>query len=132
MDSIKINTHRERSIPARFVRTLYEHVGFPSPVSEKDLEEVLEGGLAVGAWDGDRLVGFARALSDGHLAAYVENVMVYEEYRSSSVGEKIMSRLLEEIGDVANVNLFCEPPVVRFYERSGFRRTSYVLMQLGE
>jgi hypothetical protein len=25
--------------------------------------------------------------------------------------------------------LFCEPAVVRFYEKSGFRRTSYVLMQ---
>lgn len=34
-----------------------------------------------------------------------------------------MSRLLEEIGQVAN--LFCEPPVVRFYEENGFRPTSY-------
>jgi hypothetical protein len=36
-----------------------------------------------------------------------------------------MSRLLEEIGEVANLNLFCEPPVVRFYEGNGFRPTSY-------
>jgi GNAT superfamily N-acetyltransferase len=133
VDSIKIKTHSEQSIPATAVRELYDHVGWSRPVSEKDLAEVLEAGVAVGAWDGERLVGFVRALSDGYLAAYVEDVMVHEDYRSSGVGEKIMSRLVEEIGDVvANVSLFCEPPVARFYERSGFRRTSFVLMQLSE
>ena len=40
--------------------------------------------------------------------------------------------LLEEIGDVATVSLFCEPPIVRFSESNGFRRTLYVLMQRGE
>jgi GNAT superfamily N-acetyltransferase len=74
-------------------------------------------------------VGFARALSDGRFAAYVEDVMVHEAYRRRGVGEEIVVLLLEEIGTVAKVNLFCESPVTRFYEANGFRRTSYVLMQ---
>ena len=129
MAEIEIKTHRERPIPPRSVRRLYEHVGWSRPANEEELREVLEAGPAVGAWDGERLVGFVRALSDGHLAAYVEDVMVHKDYRRSGVGERIMSRLLGEIRQSANVSLFCEQPVARFYERNGFRATSYVLMQ---
>jgi ribosomal protein S18 acetylase RimI-like enzyme len=132
MEEVEVKTHRERPIPPRAVRELYEHVGWYRPGGEEDMAEVLESGPAVGAWDADRLVGFVRALSDGHFAAYVEDVMVHPRYRRSGVGEKLMARLMEEIGGVAKVNLFCEPPIVRFYEGSGFDRTSYVLMQRTE
>jgi GNAT superfamily N-acetyltransferase len=126
---IEIKTHREQPIPPRNVRELYEHVGWSRAANEEELREVLEAGPAVGAWDGQRLVGFVRALSDGHLAAYVEDVMVHQDYRRGGVGDRIMSRLLGEIKRSANVSLFCERPVARFYERNGFRATSYVLMQ---
>ena len=127
--NIEVKSHRERPIPPASVRGLYDHVGWDRLATEEDLAEVLAAGPAVGAWDGDRLAGFARALSDGHLAAYVEDVMVHQAYRRRGVGERIVALLLEEIGAVAKVNLFCEPPVARFYEANGFRRTSYVLMQ---
>jgi GNAT superfamily N-acetyltransferase len=126
---IEIKTHRERPILPKGVRELYEHVGWSRPANEEELGQVLEAGPAVGAWDGQRLVGFVRALSDGHLAAYVEDVMVHQDYRRGGVGDLIMSRLLGEIKQSANVSLFCERPVARFYERNGFRATSYVLMQ---
>jgi GNAT superfamily N-acetyltransferase len=126
---IEVKTHRERPIPPRNVHELYEHVGWSRVANEEELREVLQAGPAVGAWDGQRLVGFVRALSDGHLAAYVEDVMVHQDYRRGGVGDRIMSRLLGEIKQSANVSLFCERPVARFYERNGFRATSYVLMQ---
>jgi GNAT superfamily N-acetyltransferase len=126
---IEIKTHRERPIPPRSVRELYEHVSWSRPANEEELREVLEAGPAVGAWDGERLVGFVRALSDGYLAAYVEDVMVHQDYRRGGVGDRLMSRLLTEIKRSANVSLFCERPVARFYERHGFRATSYMLMQ---
>jgi GNAT superfamily N-acetyltransferase len=126
---IEIKTHRERTIPPRSVRELYEHVSWSRPANEEELREVLEAGPAVGAWDGERLVGFVIALSDGHLAAYIEDVMVHQDYRRCGVGDRIMSRLLGEIKQNANVSLYCERPVARFYERNGFRATSYMLMQ---
>jgi len=126
---IEIKTHRQRPIPPRSVRELYEHVGWSRPANEEELREVLQAGPAVGAWDGERLVGFVRALSDRHLAAYIEDVMVHQDYRRGGVGDLIMSRLLTEIKHSANVSLFCEQPVASFYERHGFRATSYVLMQ---
>src|SRR5919108_834773 len=107
MKNIEVSTHRERPIPPRAVRELYDHVGWERPGDEGDIAEVLEAGSALGAWDTDRLIGFVRALTDGHFAAYVEDVMVHEAYRGRGVGERLLSLLLAEIGDVANVNLFC-------------------------
>lgn len=43
-------------------------------------------------------------------------VFVLNELRSLSSDT---SRLLEEIGQVATLNLFCEPPVVWFHEGNG-------------
>jgi ribosomal protein S18 acetylase RimI-like enzyme len=126
MENIAVKSHRERPILPGSERELYDHVGWRRPGSKEDIGEVLEAGPAVGAWDGDRLVGFARALSDGRFAAYVEDVMVHEAYRRRSVGEEIVALLLEEIGAAAKVSLFCEPPVTSFYEANGFRRTSYL------
>ena len=129
MVEIEVKTHRERPVPPRSIRELYEHVGWSRAANEEELREVLEAGPAVGAWDGEKLVGFVRALTDGHLASYIEDVMVHQDYRRGGVGDLIMSRLLGEIKQSANVSLFCERPVARFYERNGFRATSYVLMQ---
>ncbi len=128
-----VKTHRERPIPAGALRELYDHVGWSRPGTEKDITEILEAGPAVGAWEDDRLVGFARALSDGHFAAYVEDVMVNKGYRGRGLGDKIVARLLEEVGQVGQVSLFCEPETARFYEGHGFRvAPEHVIMHRGE
>jgi ribosomal protein S18 acetylase RimI-like enzyme len=126
---VEIRAHRDRRIPPGALRRLFDHVGWDRPAQYEDVAAVLEAGPAVGAWCGEKLVGFARALSDGHFAAYVEDAMVHREWRGRGIGERVLSLLLVEIGDVANVSLFCERPVIGFYEASGFRRTSYVLMR---
>lgn len=133
MQTIEVNTHHERPIRPRSVRELYDHVGWLRPGDEDDIAEVLEAGPAVGAWDGDRLVGFARALSDGRFSAYVEDVMVHEGYRGGGLGARIVARLLEEVGRVGQVSLFCEPDATRFYEGQGFRAApEHVIMHRGE
>jgi GNAT superfamily N-acetyltransferase len=132
IENLEVLTHRERPIPAKSVQELYDHVGWRRRGTEEGIAQALVTGPAVGAWDGERLVGLARALSDGHLSAYVEDVMIHERYRRSGVGDRIMARLLEEVGDVETVILFCEPSLSKFYEKSGFRKTTDIVMQRGE
>jgi ribosomal protein S18 acetylase RimI-like enzyme len=126
---MEIRTHHERTIPASAVRDLYYHVGRTRPAREGDIRAALLAGPAVGAWDGDRLVGFARALCDGHFDAYLEDVMVHEDYRCQGVGRRVVSLLLEQLEEIETVSLYCRAEVVRFYESSGCQRTPYVLMQ---
>ena len=129
---MEIKTHHERPIPSSAVRDLYYHVGRIEPAAEEDISNALRCGPAVGAWDGDRLVGFARALSDGHFNAYVEDVMVHEEFRCQGVGKRVVSLLLEHLDNIETVNLYCRAEVAPFYESIGCKRTSYELMSCKE
>jgi ribosomal protein S18 acetylase RimI-like enzyme len=48
----------------------------------------------VHAYDGDRLVGFARAISDGVSSAFLSSVMVDPDHRRCGIGRAMVERLL--------------------------------------
>jgi pimeloyl-ACP methyl ester carboxylesterase/GNAT superfamily N-acetyltransferase len=128
-ERIELALHRDRPVSPAALRALYDHVGWDRPATEADLDAVLAAGPAVAAWDGEELVGFVRALSDEHLAAYVEDVMVHERCRSSGVGSALLGRLLAELEAVAVVTLFCAPGTAPFYVEQGFQPTNSVLLR---
>ncbi|MFM8278047.1 MAG: GNAT family N-acetyltransferase, partial [Cyanobium sp.] len=59
------------------------------------LRRMLRGSqAAVSAWQGDRLVGFGRATSDGSYRAVLWDVVVAESYRSQGLGRRVVEELL--------------------------------------
>ncbi len=48
----------------------------------------------VGAWDGARLIGIVRMLTDGYFVATVPEVIVDPDYRRRGVGRELMNRAL--------------------------------------
>jgi len=75
------------------------------------------------AYDGERLVGFGRLVSDGVLHAMVYELIVLPEYQGFGIGGKILQNLvnicLEE--GVRDIQLFCARGKREFYEKRGFR-----------
>ena len=126
--AVEIASHLERVIPARSVRQLYDHAGWWPRRGEGAIAAVLDAGPAVGAWEGERLVGFARAVADGPFRAYIEDVIVEGRYRGRGVGNRLVARLLRELGPIETVSLFCDPALVPWYEGHGFRPTSQIVM----
>ncbi len=118
----------ERPIAAAAVRRLYDGAGWWLDWGLGGIDRVIEASVAVGAWDGERLVGFARAISDGEHRAYVEDVVIDPEYRGRGIGEGIVAALVGAIGEVHIVSLFCEPERVEFYGRNGFRASETAVM----
>ena len=47
------------------------------------------------AWDGDRLVGTARSLTDGAMQAHIATVVVHPRYQGLGVGERLMHALMD-------------------------------------
>lgn len=121
---VEIKLHQERPIEASFIVQLYKHVGWWPNRQVQDITRVMNLGLAVGAWDDERLVGFARAVSDGIFRAYIEDVVVHEDYRRSGIGQKLLSRLMNELSDIETVSLFCEPSLVPLYEKTRFKKSN--------
>jgi ribosomal protein S18 acetylase RimI-like enzyme len=118
----KVVLHSKRPIPSDAVLALFAGTGALSERSADAVEDLLAQGPAVGAWDGDQLVGFARAVKDGRLRAYVEDVVVARESRDSGIEEELVQALVAAL-DVEVVSVFAIKRDVEFYERLGFRAT---------
>jgi GNAT superfamily N-acetyltransferase len=122
-------TADKRSIDPVDVRRLYDGANWWPGWEPESIGRALAATTAVGAWDGDRLIGFTRALSDGVHRAYVEDVVIDPDYRGQGIGEKMVASLLEAIGDVHIVTLFCLPEREAFYGRNGFSADKQIVMR---
>jgi ribosomal protein S18 acetylase RimI-like enzyme len=91
------------------------------------LAQLVRGSLyVVSAWENDRLVGFARAISDGASNAYVSTVAVLPEHRGRGIGREMMRRLLDGHDGVLFV-LHARPELQPFYAKHGFEHASDML-----
>lgn len=127
-EQVRVHVAGERPVAPADVKRLYDGAGW---WPERDLEDISAanaGSVCVGAWQGERLVGFARAISDGRHRAYVEDVVVDPEARGSGVGIMVVRALCDALADVRIVSLFCEPERVSFYEANGFRPSHMQVM----
>ena len=68
---------------------------------------------------GDRVVGFASAISDGVLAAYIPLVEVLPGWHERGIGTELMNVLLDQLRHLYMVDLACEPDLQPFYEKLG-------------
>jgi GNAT superfamily N-acetyltransferase len=99
-------------------------VGWPEPPSaERHLELLRRADHVALALDGERVVGFATAISDGVLSAFVPLLEVLPEYQGRGIGTELMHRLLAELEGLYMVDLACDEALVPFYERLGLRRS---------
>jgi GNAT superfamily N-acetyltransferase len=98
-------------------------VGWPVPPSaERHLELLRRSDHVALALDGERVVGFATAISDGVLSAFVPLLEVLPKYQGRGIGSELMRRLLAELEGLYMVDLACDEALVPFYERLGLRR----------
>jgi ribosomal protein S18 acetylase RimI-like enzyme len=72
------------------------------------------------AYDGEKLIGTARALSDGICNAYVVDVWTYTPYRRQGIGRQMMRQLLAQL-EGQHVYLFTDD-ALPFYQALGFQK----------
>lgn len=119
--NIEYLTYNQKPISAKALMELYKDACWWEERKEKDIEQILKLSISVGAWEGQRLIGFARAVSDGKFRAYVEDVIVYKGHQKNGVGKEIVSKLMNELSDIDVVSLFCEKELMDFYKDNGFK-----------
>jgi aralkylamine N-acetyltransferase len=81
------------------------------------------------AWEGPKLVGAGRALSDFEYHATIYDVAVHPDYQKRSIGTRIMDELLSAL-PVWRILLVADANVQPFYRRLGFEPYGDVLARM--
>jgi predicted GNAT family acetyltransferase len=123
----------ERPISAQAVRTLYDLAHWWPNRQPAAITDMLEHALAIGVWDNDDLIAFARAVIDGRFRAYIEDVVVHPNYRHQGIAVQMLSRLLGALAHIETISLFCTPDLMALYEQLGFKahRSQCVMHRAG-
>ena len=80
-------------------------------------------------YDGDRQIGFCRAVTDGNSVAYLADVYVLEEYRGRGLGEELVREMIEK-GPYAEVRwLLHTTNMHALYRKFGFSEPDYKLLE---
>ncbi|HLO47531.1 MAG TPA: GNAT family N-acetyltransferase [Kamptonema sp.] len=85
----------------------------------------------VSVWDGDRMIGFARATSDGIYRATIWDVVINQDYQGGGLGRKLVQTVLSHprMCRVERVYLMTTYKQ-SFYERIGFQCNASTTMVL--
>lgn len=111
--------------PEEFIDVLNRStLGERRPVGESErIKKMLEhGNILVTAWDGEKLVGVSRALSDFAFCCYLSDLAVDESYQRKGIGKRLIELTKEEAGEKTTLLLLSAPAAKEYYPKIGMER----------
>lgn len=89
---------------------LYRSVGWTNYLDRVEvLESAFAGSLCVlAAYDGDKLVGFIRAVGDGQTIVFVQDIIVLPEYQRQGIGTQLLQAIMDKYQAVYQLELLTD------------------------
>lgn len=84
--------------------------------------------LALGAYEGETLVGIIRAVGDGATIVFIQDLLVHPENRRQGIGTALLRAVLNRYPHVRQIELTTDdtPETAAFYRSLGFRAFSEI------
>lgn len=76
--------------------------------------------LIITAWDGAKLIGVARSITDFHYACYLSDLAVHEQYQKKGIGRELQALTQKQLGDRCKLILVAAPMANSYYGHIGF------------
>jgi ribosomal protein S18 acetylase RimI-like enzyme len=97
-------------------------LGQRRPVEDRECIEgmVKNANLCVTAWDGAKLVGVARSVTDFHYACYLSDLAVDARYQRSGIGKALVAHTQRQLGPRCKIRLIATPDATEYYLKIGF------------
>ena len=109
--------------PDQFINLLQASgLGERRPVDDRVCMQgmVENSNLMVSAWNGDRLVGIARSMTDFHYACYLSDLAVDRQFQGEGIGRRLQIITQEQLGPKCKLILVAAPATNAYYQRLGF------------
>jgi len=109
---------------AQQIKQIYELTGWGSKDDPLDLIiKIIQGSFCFYvAKENGRLIGIARAISDGVSDAYIQDVTVIENFRGRGIGYHLINLIKEFLlkSGISWIGVISEPGAENFYPKFGF------------
>jgi len=76
--------------------------------------------LTITAWDGEKLIGISRSLTDFAYVAYLADLAVDQKYQKSGIGKQLIEETKARLGPECMIVLLAAPKANEYYEHIGF------------
>lgn len=114
----------DASLQVEQVIQLYKRssLGARRPVDRPDIFAgmINNSNLIVTAWDGERLVGMARALTDFVYVTYLADLVVDEDYQRKGIGKRLLDEVQNSLEPECMMVLLAAPQANDYYPKLGF------------
>ena len=78
--------------------------------------------LIISAWDGDKLVGIARSLTDFSYVAYLSDLAVDVQYQKQGIGKQLIEKTKSDLEPECMLVLLAAPKAREYYGPLGFEQ----------
>lgn len=98
-------------------------LGVRRPIDDRErMREMLANAdITITAWDGPRMVGIARSISDFAYATYLSDLAVRDSHQRLGIGKELIRRTQAAGGANTSLILLSAPAAVEYYPHIGFQ-----------
>ena len=81
------------------------------------------------AWDGKKLVGVARSVTDFEYCCYLSDLAVDQDYQKQGIGRELLRLTQSRLGRSAKIILLAAPKAEQYYPKMGFEahRSAWII-----
>lgn len=120
----------QKDLPSAQLQRLFQLVGWSDGSENEDMiskfnTPFVNSTFVVSAWEGERLVGAVRVLSDKVIRSVVYDLLVDPAYQGSGIGRELLQRCLEQFPGTEWF-LQTSEEAAGFYEKLGLKRVQGV------
>jgi len=118
-------TYKENvAIKSEELSKLFKSSGIKRPFEDLNrLQRMIENSdILITAWDHDKLVGIARAITDYSYCCYLSDLAVNKEYQHKGIGRQLIWLVQEEIGEEVALLLLSSSIAMDYYPKMGFEK----------
>lgn len=121
-----IYSDKMKDLPLDQLHALFVAVGWsdggelPDEIKKGFMQPWLHSTLVISAWDGEKLVGAVRVLSDTIFRSVIYDLLVLPEYQNMGIGTELVNKCKEHFPG-SEWLIKCDRKNISFYRKLGFQ-----------